>query len=170
MSTDGNEGQESWSPGGSGWTPSRASETRSGIRQHKALQKAFIGSLEHQTSLLDARKHAQVLVGPLEAAQTQQQEMYQMVLEQVQAHLAEELSNWRTEQQIHEEIYFERITKLELEVGNQLPTKSDKKSRQKPKFADLATLLSTRRTGMAGDYQEEAEKSTNPGSSCSYST
>ncbi|ODM14314.1 hypothetical protein SI65_10238 [Aspergillus cristatus] len=43
--------------------------------------------------------------------------MYQMVLEQVQAHLAEELSNWRAEQQIYEGIYIEQITKLELEVS-----------------------------------------------------
>ena len=58
-----------------------------------------------------------MLVGALEAAQTQQQEMYQMVREQVQTHLAEELSNWRAEQQIHEGVYLERITKLELEVS-----------------------------------------------------
>lgn len=43
--------------------------------------------------------------------------MHQMVQEQVQAHLAEELSNWRAEQQVHEGIYIERITKLELEVS-----------------------------------------------------
>ncbi|ODM14735.1 hypothetical protein SI65_09924 [Aspergillus cristatus] len=65
----------------------------------------------------NASKHAQVLVGALEAAQTQQQDIYQMVREQVQEHLAEELSNWRAEKQIHEGIYLEWITKLELEVS-----------------------------------------------------
>lgn len=117
MSMDENEGQERWQPGGSSRAPSRASEARSGIRQRKILQKSLIGRPRHQTSLLDASKHAQVLVGALEAAQTQQQEIYQMVQEQVQAHLAEELSKWRAEQQIHEGIYQERITKLELEVS-----------------------------------------------------
>ncbi|ODM20120.1 hypothetical protein SI65_05107 [Aspergillus cristatus] len=117
VSMDENEGQECWQPGGSSRAPSRASEARSGIRQQKILQKSLIGRPKHQTSLLDTSKHAQVLVGALEAAQTQQQEMYQMVLEQAQAHLAEELSNWRAEQQIHEGIYIERITKLELEVS-----------------------------------------------------
>lgn len=43
--------------------------------------------------------------------------MHQMVQEQAQAQLAEELSNWKAEQQIHEGIYIERITKLELEVS-----------------------------------------------------
>lgn len=62
-------------------------------------------------------KQAQVLVGALEAAQTQQQDMYQMVQEQVQAHLAEELSNWRAEQQVYEEVYIESITNLEQEVS-----------------------------------------------------
>lgn len=47
--------------------------------------------------MLDVSKHAQVLVGALEAAQRQQQETYQMVVEQAQAHLAEGLSNWRAE-------------------------------------------------------------------------
>ena len=46
-------------------------------------------------------------MGALEAAQTQQQEVYQVVLEQVQAHMAEELSNWKAEQQLHEGIYLE---------------------------------------------------------------
>ncbi|ODM14582.1 hypothetical protein SI65_09927 [Aspergillus cristatus] len=117
VSMDGNEGQECWQPGGSSRAPSRASEARSGIRQRKILQKTLIGRPKHQTSLLDASKHTQVLMGALEAAQTQQQEMYQMVLEQVQAHLAEELSNWRAEQQIQEGLYLEWITKLELEVS-----------------------------------------------------
>ena len=117
MSVDENEGQERWRPGGSSRGPSRASEARSGIRQRKVLQKSLIGRPKHQASLLDARKHAQVLVGALEAAQTQQQEMYQAVLEQVQAHMAEELSNWKAEQQLHEGIYLERITNLELEVS-----------------------------------------------------
>jgi len=40
-----------------------------------------------------------------------------MVQEQVQAHLAEELSNWKAEQQVHEGIYLERITSLELAVS-----------------------------------------------------
>lgn len=40
-----------------------------------------------------------------------------MALEQVQANLAEELSNWRAEQQINEGIYRAQITKLELEAG-----------------------------------------------------
>ena len=40
-----------------------------------------------------------------------------MVQEQVQAHLAEELSNWKAEQQVHEGIYLERITNLELAVS-----------------------------------------------------
>lgn len=53
----------------------------------------------------------------MEAAQTQQQETYQMIQEQVQAHLAEELSNWRAERQIHKGIYIEQITKPELEVS-----------------------------------------------------
>ncbi|ODM16205.1 hypothetical protein SI65_08204 [Aspergillus cristatus] len=117
MSMDENEGQERWQPGGSSRAPSRASEARSGIRQRKILQKSLIGRPKHHTSLLDASKQAQVLVGALEAAQTQQQEIYQMVQEQVQAHLAEELSNWRAEQQIHEGIYLERITNLEQEVS-----------------------------------------------------
>ena len=34
-----------------------------------------------------------------------------------QAHMAEELSNWKAEQQLHEGIYLERITNLELEVS-----------------------------------------------------
>ncbi|EYE90001.1 uncharacterized protein EURHEDRAFT_382361 [Aspergillus ruber CBS 135680] len=76
-----------------------------------------MGRPKHQTFLLDVSKQAQALVEALKAAQTQQQEIYQMVQEQVQAHLAEELSNWRAEQQIHEEIYLERITKLEQEVS-----------------------------------------------------
>ncbi|ODM23177.1 hypothetical protein SI65_00766 [Aspergillus cristatus] len=118
VSMDENEGQERWQPGGSSRAPSWASKARSGIRQRKILQKSLIGRPKHHTSLLDASKHAQVLVGALEAAQTQQQEVYQMVQEQVQeAHLAEELSNWRAEQQIHEGIYLEQITKLELEVS-----------------------------------------------------
>lgn len=57
-----------------------------------------MGRPRHQTSLLDVSKHAQVLVGALEAVQTQQQEIYQMVQGQVRAHLTEELSNWRAEQ------------------------------------------------------------------------
>ena len=117
VTMDENEGQERWQPGGSSRAPSRASEARSGIRQRKALQKSLFGRPKYQTPLLDASKQAQVLMGALEAAQTQQQEMYQMVQEQVQAHLAEELSNWRAEQQIHEEIYLERITNLEQEVS-----------------------------------------------------
>ena len=91
MNMDENEGQEHWPSGGSNRTPSRTSEARSGIRQRKTLQKSLIGRPKHQTSLLDVGKHTQVLVGALETAQTQQQEMYQMVLEQVQAHPAEEL-------------------------------------------------------------------------------
>ncbi|ODM14627.1 hypothetical protein SI65_09972 [Aspergillus cristatus] len=116
-SMDEDEGQERWQPGGSSRAPSRASEARSGIRQRKILQKSLISRPKHHTSLLDASKQAQLLVGALEAAQTQQQEMHQMVREQVQAHLAEELSNWRAEQQIHEEIYLEWITNLEQEVS-----------------------------------------------------
>lgn len=120
-SMDENEGQEHWQTRGSSRTPSRApsraSEARSGIRQRKSLQKTLIGRSKHQTSLLDVSKHAQVLVGALEAAQNQQQEMFQMVQEQVRAHLAEELSNWRAEQQVHEGLYLERVTKLELEVS-----------------------------------------------------
>ncbi|BCR84123.1 uncharacterized protein ACHE_11525A [Aspergillus chevalieri] len=120
-SMDENEGQEHWQTRGSSRAPSRApsraSEARSGIRQRKSLQKTLIGRPKHQTSLLDVSKHAQVLVGALEAAQNQQQEMFQMVQEQVQAHLAEELSNWRAEQQVHEGLYLERVTKLELEVS-----------------------------------------------------
>ena len=81
------------------------------------LQKSLISRPRHHNSLLDVSKQAQMLVGALETAQTQQQEIYQMVQEQVQAHLAEELSNWRAEQQIHVGIYLERITKLEHEVS-----------------------------------------------------
>ncbi|ODM19373.1 hypothetical protein SI65_05991 [Aspergillus cristatus] len=85
-SMDENEGQEHWQTRGSSRTPSRApsraSEARSGIRQRKSLQKTLIGRSKHQTSLLDVSKHAQVLVGALEAAQNQQQEMFQMVQEQ----------------------------------------------------------------------------------------
>ena len=95
----------------------RASEARSGIRRRRTLQKSWIGRPKHQTSLLDASKHAQVLVGAIEAAQIQQQDIYQIVREQVQEQLAEELSNWRAEKQIHEGIYLERITKLELDVS-----------------------------------------------------
>ena len=189
----------------------KASEARSGIRQRKILQKSLIGKPRHQTSLLDASKHTQVLVGALEVVQTQQQEVYQMVQEQVQAHLAEELSNWRAEQQVHEGIYMERITKLELEVSklrteltearrtiqqpepvrqntpvidtqpnrvnkhdnNQNPKvrKVSQQSRQEPRFADLAALLSTLHkawgAGMAGGHQKEAEEPTNPSSCCS---
>ncbi|ODM23014.1 hypothetical protein SI65_00603 [Aspergillus cristatus] len=112
-----NEDQERWQPQGPSRTPSRASEARSGIRQRKILQKSLISKLKHQTSLLDVSKQAQVLVGALEAAQTQQQEMHQMVQEQIQAHLTEELSNWRAEQQVQEGFYLERILKLELEVS-----------------------------------------------------
>lgn len=144
-----------------------------------------------------ASKQAQLLVGALEAAQTQQQEMHQMVRKQVQAHLAEELSNWRAEQQIHEEIYLERITNLEQEVSKLRtelmeaqhtiqrigPVKQDtpttnahlsqmnqhdnnmiskttemtsQKSKQKPTFADLAALLSTRPGGQ--EWQEVTKK------------
>lgn len=117
VTMDENEGQERWQPGGSSRAPSRASEARSGIRQRKALQKSLFGRPKYQTHLLDVSKQAQVLTGALEAAQTQQQEMYQIVQEQAQAHLAEELSNWRAEQQIHEEIYLEWITNLEQEVS-----------------------------------------------------
>ena len=81
------------------------------------FQKSLISRPRHHNSLLDVSKQAQMLVGALETAQTQQQEIYQMVQEQVQAHLAEELSNWRAEQQIHVGIYLERITKLEHEVS-----------------------------------------------------
>jgi len=116
-SMDENEGQEHWQTRGTSRTPSRASEARSGIRQRKILQKSLIGRPRHHTSLLDESKQAQMLVGALETAQTQQQEIYQMVQEQVQAHLAEELSNWRAEQQTHEGIYLERITNLEQEVS-----------------------------------------------------
>ncbi|ODM14510.1 hypothetical protein SI65_10132 [Aspergillus cristatus] len=116
-SMDENEGQEHWQTRGSSRAPSRASEARSGIRQRKILQKSLIGRPRHHTSLLDVSKQAQMLVGALETAQTQQQEIYQMVQEQVQAHLAEELSNWRAEQQTHEGIYLERITNLEQEVS-----------------------------------------------------
>lgn len=116
-SMDENEDQERWRPQGPSRTPSRASEARSGIRQRKILQKSLISRPKHQTSLLDASRQAQVLVGALEAAQTQQQEIYQVVQEQIQAHLAEELSNWRAERQVCEGIYMERITKLELEVS-----------------------------------------------------
>lgn len=56
----------------------------SGIRQRKILQKSLTGRPKHQTFLLDASKQAQVLVGALEAVQTQQQEMYQMVQADVQ--------------------------------------------------------------------------------------
>ena len=117
MSMDKNEGQGRWQPGGSSRAPSRASEARSGIRQRKNPQPSLIGRPEHQASLLDVSKHAQVLVGALEAAQTQQQEMHQMVQEHVQGHLAEELSNWRAEEQVHEGTYLESITKLEHEVS-----------------------------------------------------
>ncbi|ODM15200.1 hypothetical protein SI65_09439 [Aspergillus cristatus] len=116
-SMDEDEDQEHWQPQGPSRTPSRASKARSGVRQRKILQKSLIGRPKHQTSLLDASKHAQVLVGALEAAQTQQQEICQIVQEQVQAHLAEELSNWRAEQQAHEGLYLEQISKLELEVS-----------------------------------------------------
>ena len=197
MSIDENEDQERWQPGGSSRTPSRASEARSGIRQRRVLQKSFIGRPKHQASLLDASKHAQVLVGALEAAQTQQQEVYQVVLEQVQAHMAEELSNWKAEQQLHEGIYLERITNLELEVSKLRtelmeaqhsiqriePVKQDtpttnaqlsqmnqhenniiskttevtgQKSKQKPTFADLAALLSTRPGGQ--EWQEVTKR------------
>lgn len=197
MSIEENENQEHWQPGESSKTPSRASEARSGIRQRKVLQKSLIGRPKHQASLLDASKHAQVLVGALEAAQTQQQEMYQVVLEQVQAHMAEELSNWKAEQQLHEGAYIERITNLELEVSKLRtelmeaqhtiqrigPVKQDtpttnaqlsqmnrhnngmiskttevtsQKSKQKPTFADLAALLSTRPGGQ--EWQEVTKK------------
>jgi len=69
----------------------------------------MISRPKHYTSLLDASKQPQLLVGALEATQTQQQELHQMVREQVQAHLAEGLSNWRAEQQMPEETYLERI-------------------------------------------------------------
>ncbi|ODM15187.1 hypothetical protein SI65_09426 [Aspergillus cristatus] len=197
VSMDEHEGQEHWQPGGSSRAPSQASEARSGIRQQKILQKSLIGRPKHQTSLLDTSKQAQVLVGALEAAQTQQQEIYQMVLEHIQAHLAEELSNWRAEQQIHEGIYIERTTKLELEVSklctelteaqhiiqrigpvrqdtpatnaqlsqtnqhdnNQTPKAKEitsQKPRQKPTFADLAALLSTKPSGQ--EWQEVTKK------------
>ena len=192
-----NEGQERWQPGGSSRTPSRASEARSSIRRRRTLQKSWIGRPKHQTSLLDASKHAQVLVGAIEAAQIQQQDIYQMVREQVQEHLAEELSNWRAEKQIHEGIYLERITKLELEVSRLRteltearhniqrngPEKQDtpainarlsqtnqhdniktpktreatsQQSRQEPRFADLAALLSTRPGGQ--EWQEVTKR------------
>lgn len=197
VTMDENEGQERWQPGGSSRAPSRASEARSGIRQRKALQRSLFGRPKYQTPLLDASKQAQVLMGALEAAQTQQQEMYQMVQEQVQAHLAEELSNWRAEQQIHEEIYLERITNLEQEVSklhtklteaqhtvqqpgpvrqntpetnaqlsqinqhnnNKIPKTREmisQKEKQKPTFADLAALLSTRPGGQ--EWQEVTKK------------
>src|SRR5699024_5227109 len=197
ISTDEDDGQESWQPGGSNKTPSRASEVKSGIKLRKASQKTRIGKPKHQTSLLDASKHAQVLVGALESAQAQQQEVYQMVLGQVQTHLAEELSNWRAEQQIHEGVYLDLITNLELEVSklrtelteaqhiiqrmgpvrqntpansaplsqtnqhdsNQVPKTREitgRQSRQKPTFADLAALLSTKPGGQ--EWQEVTQK------------
>lgn len=117
VSMDENEDREHWRPGGSSRAPSRASEARSGIRQRKILPKSRISRQRHQTSLLDASKKVQALAGVLEAAQIQQQDIYQTVQEQVQAHLAEKLSNWRAEQQIQEGIYLERITNLEQEVS-----------------------------------------------------
>lgn len=197
ISTDEDDGQERWQPGGFNRTPSRTGEARSGIKLRKTLQKARIGKPKHQTSLLDASKHAQVLVGALESAQTQQQEVYRMVLGQVQTHLAEELSNWRAEQQIHEGVYLDRITNLELEVSklrtelteaqhtiqrlgpvrqntsatsaqlsqtnqhdsSQVPKAREitgQQSRQKPTFADLATLLSTKPGGQ--EWQEVTQK------------
>ncbi|ODM22021.1 hypothetical protein SI65_02865 [Aspergillus cristatus] len=116
-SMDENKGEERWQPGGSSRAPSRASEARSGIRKQRIIQKSWSSRPKHQTFLLDASKHGQALVGALEAAQSQQQEMHQMIREQVQTHLAEELSNWRAEQQIHEGIYLERITNIEQEVS-----------------------------------------------------
>ena len=111
--------------------------------------------------------------------------------------MAEELSNWRAEQQLHEGIYLERITNLELEVSKLRtelmeaqhtiqrigPVKQDtpttnaqlsqmnrhnngmiskttevtsQKSKQKPTFADLAALLSTRPGGQ--EWQEVTKK------------
>lgn len=175
----------------------KASEARSGIRQRKILQRSWIGRPKHQTFLPDVSNQAQALVGALEAAQTQQQDIYQMVQEQVQAHLAEELSSWKAEQQFHEGIYLERITNLELEVSKlhtELteaqhttqrigPMKQDtpttnaqssqmnqrdnnmiskttevtsQKSKQKPTFADLAALLSTRPGGQ--EWREVTKK------------
>ena len=101
VSMDENEGQGRWQPGVSSRAPSRASEARSGISQQKILQESLIGRPKHQASMLDMSKYAHVLAGALETAQTQQQEMHQMVQEQVQARLAEKLSNWRAKQQIH---------------------------------------------------------------------
>lgn len=80
-SMDENEDQEHWQPQGPSRTPSWVCEARSRIRQQKILQKSLISRSKHQASLLDASKHAQVLVEALEAAQTQQQEVNQVVLE-----------------------------------------------------------------------------------------
>ncbi|ODM14634.1 hypothetical protein SI65_09979 [Aspergillus cristatus] len=158
VSMDENEGQEHWQPGGSSRTPSRT----------------LIGRLKHQTSLLDASKQAQVLVGALEAAQTQQQETYQMVLDQVQAHLAEELFNWRAEQQIQEGIADHKagtgmrqdtpatnaqLSQTNQHNNNQTPKAREmtsQKSRQKPTLADLAALLSTKPGGQK--WQEVTKK------------
>ncbi|ODM16151.1 hypothetical protein SI65_08585 [Aspergillus cristatus] len=174
VSMDENEGQERWQPGGSNRAPSRASEARSGIRQRKILRKSWVNR-PRQTSLLDASKHAQVLVGALEAAQTQQQEMYQMIQEQVQAHLAEELSNWEAKQQTHEGLYLERITNLEQEVSKlrtelteaQRTTRQPRSVKQDTPAIDNQPIRGnendnnqtpkTWRTGMAGGHQKEAE-------------
>src|SRR5699024_7044778 len=50
ISTDEDDGQENWQPGGSNGNPSRASEVRSGIKLRKTLQKTRIGKPKYQTS------------------------------------------------------------------------------------------------------------------------
>ncbi|BCR90158.1 uncharacterized protein ACHE_60044A [Aspergillus chevalieri] len=99
----------------------------------------------------DVSKHAQVLVGALEAVQNQQQEVFQMVQEQVQAHLAEELSNWRAEQQVHEGLYLERVTKLELEVSKLLTELTEAQNtiqRIKPMKQDTPTTTNAQSSQM----------------------
>ncbi|BCR87741.1 uncharacterized protein ACHE_40305A [Aspergillus chevalieri] len=125
-SMDENEGQEHWQTRGSSRAPSRA------------------------PSWANVSKHAQVLVGALEAAQNQQ-EMFQMVQEQVQAHLAEELSNWRAEQQVHEGLYLERVTKLELEVSKlrtELTEAQNTIQRIKPMKQDTPTTTNAQSSQM----------------------
>ncbi|KAI9035227.1 uncharacterized protein KD926_004259 [Aspergillus affinis] len=189
--------QRLWRPEGLSRTLSRASEARSGIRQRKSSYRASTGRLRHQIPLPNVNAQAQVFAGALETAQNRQQDAYQTIWEQLQTQLAKEISDWKAEQQIHDGLYQERITGLELEVSklrteltdakrtiqqlesqrqntpvistqgpragqhnqNQVPKARgilNQIPRQKPTFADLAALLSTKPEGQ--EWQEITQK------------
>lgn len=112
-----NKGQGTQKLGRPSKTVTQPSEARNGIQQRKASREFLNNKLKHQAHPVDVKKQAQALAGVLELAQIQQQDAYQDGLEQLRAQLAEEIYSWKAEQQAHEELYIERIVRLETEVG-----------------------------------------------------